>query len=260
MYTGMPKASVVLSLVRMLQRFELNYYGNWTVSKICLEDQVFLTLMKLRLNTPHLDLAIRFGISTTTAANIFTTVVCALHEILFLSCMSKVPSRCKVVACLPECFSSFCNCRQVWDCTEVEIEVPRTDLEAQRLTYSHYKSCNTFKALVSITPNGTIQFCSKLFTGNTSDKEIVIRSGVLDTCEVGDMILADKGFLVRDILPAGVTLNIPSFLNAPSKQFTDNQALSNRTISRARIHVERSIQRIKEFNILDCIPAHHRTI
>jgi hypothetical protein len=260
MYTGMPSAKVVIAVTRILQRFPLNYYQGWVAQKLSMEDQVFLKLMKLRLNTPLLDLAIRFDISPTTVANVFTTIACALHEILFVGCMDKLPSRNKVKACLPECFSGFCNCRQVWDCTEVAIEVPRSDLEAQRMTYSHYKSKNTFKALISIAPNGTIQYCSKLYTGNTSDKEIVLRCGILDTCEIGDMIMADKGFLVRDILPLGVTLNIPAFLNSSSRQFTGAQVLTNRTLSRARIHVERSIQRVKEFNILDCIPVHHRQI
>ncbi|CAH2006762.1 unnamed protein product [Acanthoscelides obtectus] len=37
----------------------------------------------------------------------------------------------------------------------------------------------------------------------------------------GDMILADKGFLIKALLPAGVPLNIPPFLTTP--QFTESQ-------------------------------------
>jgi hypothetical protein len=259
LYTGLPNFRVLMVVVDTLSRFELNYNDGWAVRVISLSDQVFLTLMKLRLNTPNLDLALRFGVSVSTVSNIFNTITSALHEIFFKSCLSKLPSRGRVRSCLPECFSTFCECRHVLDCTEISIEVPRSDLDAQRMTYSHYKSKNTFKALISISPNGTIQYCSELYTGNTSDKEIVLRSGIVDTCEAGDMILADKGFLIRDILPPGVTLNIPSFLSS-SRQFTDAQVVSNRAISRARIHVERAIQRVKEYNILDCIPSHHRPI
>lgn len=224
-----------------------------------LEDQLLMVLMKLRLNVPMMDLAVRFDVSRTSVANIFVTIVCALHEILFKNCMKQIPSQRKTRACLPECFSTFCSCRQVWDCTEIGIEVPRQNLSANRLTYSAYKSKNTFKALVSIAPNGTIVYCSDLFSGNTSDKEIVIRCGILTSCEAGDMILADKGFLIHDILPPGVSLNIPSFL-PNSRQFSHDQVQQSRTISRARIHVERAIQRIKEYNILDCIENHHRNV
>ncbi len=209
---------------------------------------------------PMMDLGVRFNVSRTTIANVFTTIVCALHEIFFKHCMTTIPSQQKTKACLPEFFSSFCSCRQIWDCTEVAIEVPRQSLSANRMTYSSYKSKNTFKALVSISPNGAIVYCSDLFSGNTSDKEIVIRSGVLHTCEAGDMILADKGFLIHDILPTGVSLNIPSFLPSQSRQFTHDQVLRSRAIARARIHVERAIQRIKDFHILDLIENHHRTI
>lgn len=159
---------------------------------------------------------------------------------------------------LPDCFEQFKSCRQVWDCTEIGIEIPQKSLTANRQTYSSYKSKNTFKALLSISPNGAIIFCSNLFSGNTSDKEIVIRSGVLRTLQAGDLVLADKGFLVHDILPPGVSLNIPAFLPSVNRQFTSEQVLQSRAISIARIHVERAIQRVKEFNILDCIEHHHR--
>ena len=39
-----------------------------------------------------------------------------------------------------------------------------------------------------------------------SDKETTAKSGVL---EDGDNLMADRGLDVSDILPAGVTLNIP---------------------------------------------------
>ncbi|CAI6356648.1 unnamed protein product [Macrosiphum euphorbiae] len=68
----------------------------------------------------------------------------------------------------------------------------------------------------------------------------------------GDLILADKGFLIRDILPPGVSLNIPPFLDTP--QFTPNQVVQTETIAKARIHIERAIQRIKCDSILDVIP------
>lgn len=118
MYTGLP-ASAVLLLASLLSRFQLNYVYGWSVSRISLIDQVFLTLMKLRLNMPTLDLAVRFNCSATTVSNVFITITAALHEILFECFMRTIPSTNKNRACLPECFSSFCNCRLIMDCTEI---------------------------------------------------------------------------------------------------------------------------------------------
>ncbi len=134
-------------------------------------DQLFLTLMKLRLNVPNHDIALRFNCSETTVTNIFQTILSALHEVLCCAFMKTVPSTAKNRACLPECFSSFCNCRLIMDCTEVFIEVPRCNMEHQRATYSNYKSRNTFKGLICTAPNGTITFMSTLYGGSVSDKK-----------------------------------------------------------------------------------------
>ena len=42
---------------------------------------------------------------------------------------------------------------------------------------------------------------------------IVQQSGLLNHFVPGDMIMVDKGFLIQDILPNGVSRNIPPFLN-----------------------------------------------
>ena len=46
--------------------------------------------------------------------------------------------------------------------------------------------------------------------GNASDKQVVKESRLLGLLEKGDSVMADKGFLIQDLLdPLGVTLNIP---------------------------------------------------
>ena len=71
----------------------------------------------------------------------------------------------------------------------------------------------------------------------------------------GDLIIADKGFLIQDILPSGVSLNIPPFLH---NQFTPSEVLRTEEIGSARVHVERVNARIKNFRILNFIPHHLR--
>ena len=46
-------------------------------------------------------------------------------------------------------------------------------------------------------------FVSECYPGSTTDKEIVVDSGILNKLVVGDNVMADKGFLIHDILPEG---------------------------------------------------------
>ena len=217
-----------------------------------------MTLMKLRRNFSQIDLGVRFNLSHTAVSNVLHTWLSALHCILVEGLLpSAPPSLANNKASLPSCFATFSSCRMILDCTEVEIAIPmRTD--AQSFTYSHYKHRNTFKGLVGVAPNGVVTFASKLYPSSTSDKEVVRHSKALDMMEPGDMVLADKGFLIHDLMPAGVSLNLPPFLSTP--QFTVAQAKLTSRIARARIHVERAIQRIKLFAILDYIPHQLRSI
>lgn len=141
------------------------------------------------------------------------------------------------------------------DCTDIKIAVPK-QMDTQKETYSSYRSMNAFKLLIGVAPNAVITYCSKLYPGSASHKEIIQDSGVLDHFKPGDLILADKGFLIHNIMPEGVTVNIPPFLN--HGQLTHSEAHATKLIAQNRIHVERAIARLKEFQILKCIPSHLR--
>lgn len=216
MYTGLPDRSVFMCLFNSLQHLKVHYYGGWIVDKIAKREQLLMTLMKLKLNYLNQDLALRFNCSCSTVSNIILTWIHVLHVALFKKFMKNVPRGTKNRTCLPSAFASFTNCRMILDCTEVYTAVPE-QLNKQRVTYSNYKHRNTLKGLVGVAPNGVVTFVSDLYVGSTSDKKIVQHCGVLSMFEPGDLILADKGFLINDILPAGVSLNIPPFLMTAMK-------------------------------------------
>lgn len=255
--TGLPTAKTFMLLLQLLCRFKLNYYYGWAVDSVSLEDQLFITLRKLRSNIASTTLAWEYSVSKTTIANIFLTWVHAMWEVLFEGMMKRMPSRMKNQTSLPSSFASFSNCRVIIDCTEVRVAIPSL-FKNQSQTFSHYKHFHTFKALVGVAPNAVITFVSNLYPGSTSDKAIVAHCGILEQLECGDLILADKGFLISDILPTGVTVNIPPFLS--NGQFTREQCILTRNIARARIHVERANARIKSFQILTFIPAQYRDL
>ena len=57
----------------------------------------------------------------------------------------------------------------------------------------------TWKSLIGISPAGIVTFVSDLYPGSISDKQIKKQSGLIDLCEEGDAIMADKGFLISDL-------------------------------------------------------------
>ena len=137
--------------------------------------------------------------------------------------------------------------RVIIDDTEVFIETPSLP-EIQQMTFSSYKNHNTYKALVGISPGGAITFVSILFPGSISDKELTRKSGLLQCLEEGDSVMADHGFDIQDDLtPIGVRVNIPPFL----RQLDGCELIETRRIASLRIHVERAMERIKNYHIFD---------
>ena len=157
---------------------QIHYFYGWKVERILLEDQVFITLVKLRQNYTNLHLAELFHCSTATTNNVILTFVHVLFKLLYEDCLRTVPSREKNRTSMPESFSLFGHCKMVIDCTDLEIAAPGL-MGDQKLTYSTYRRMNSFKTLIGVAPNADINHVSKLFPGSTSDKAIVQKS---DTC------------------------------------------------------------------------------
>lgn len=114
------------------------------------------------------------------------------------------------------------------------------------------KKCNKVKNVIGILPNGAAAYCSAAYPGSFSDKKIVEHCGILNLLQPGDMILADKGFKIEEMLPSGVSCNIPPFLETP--QSTSDEIARGRSIAKARVHIERLNERMKKYRILQLIP------
>ncbi len=259
MGTGLPDKAMFRRVVRLVQRFEgsIVYAAGWKVEGLMMESQVFMTLMKVRQNYTNLHLAQLFSCSTATVANVVKTIIHLLHTVLFKNMMAAVPSRQKNRESMPASFvPSASNCRIIIDCTDIQVAAPK-EMDKAKMTYSAYRGMYSFKVLIGVAPNGVITFCSSLFPGSVSDKAITLQSGLLDHLKAGDMVMADKGFLISDIVPEGVSVNIPPFLN--NGKFTESEVRATREVARNRIHVERANARIKDFKILQVIPSHLRS-
>ena len=93
-----------------------------------------------------------------------------------------------------------------------------------------------------------------MYGGRASDKFITSDSAdLLLNLEKGKgSVMADRGFLIEGILnDMGVKLHMPSFKGSERPQISKKELLTSEKISSVRTHIERAIQRIKTFHILD---------
>ena len=79
------------------------------------------------------------------------------NSVSFIKESDRVPEREAVRENLPFSFSSFKNGIGIIDCTEIFIEQPQNQL-ARAQVYSNYKSYNTVKYLIGITPAFAVSF------------------------------------------------------------------------------------------------------
>jgi hypothetical protein len=211
--------------------------------------QFFSVLVRLRLGLFVCDISERFCISEGTFSKYFSTWICFLsHE---LKSLNPFPSRDIIQRTMPESFqTSYPSVRVILDCTEIFIQ-RSSSLLNQSMTFSSYKHHTTAKFLVGITPSGVISFVSEGWPGKTSDRQLTMESGILDLLQENDSVMADKGFTIRDLLEKKkCKLNIPPFRGA-SGQFTTEEVFKTQEIASLRIHVERSIGRVKNFHIIN---------
>ena len=211
--------------------------------QLTLMNEFFLVLLKLRLNLHSEDLAFRFGVSLSSVSRIIHKWLDIMYA--RLNVFIRWPEREVIRKTLPEAFKKhYPKARCIIDCSEIFIERP-TSFKAQSQTYSHYKKHNTVKFLIGITPAGVICFLSQCWGGRVSDQELTRNSGFLDKIQPGDVILADRGFLIEDeLVLRGASLEIPAFTKGKS-QLPQFEVEKSRQLARIRIHVERVIGMLK---------------
>eukprot|EP00117_Sycon_ciliatum_P003152 scpid97709/ scgid8066/ len=214
--------------------------------KIGYEDQFFYVLVRLRRNVSELELAHRLGVHESSVSRMFTTWINFLaYELAALHPFPETHPRVMATS-----FKRYPNTRIIIDCTEIFTRRP-SGLQTRKQLFSSYKHHNTLKFLVGISPSGAVLFISKAWGGRASDKKITLNSGLMKLLKPGQVVMADRGFLVAEELKnIDVELIMPSFLGAKRTQLTPAEVTRTRRIANRRIHVERAIARIKEFEIL----------
>jgi hypothetical protein len=217
---------------------------------LSLQEQLLMTLMKFRMNLNFDFIAFCFGISQSTTETYFHTWIDVLYdrvapEFVFWG------ERNELRLTMPMVFRSglYRHVASMIDCFEIPVQKSK-NLILQAASFSTYKGCNTNKYLISGTAQGSVNYISPSYGGKVSDKHIVQDCDYLQNLLPGDTVLADRGFLVaEDIGQFEAQLLIPAFKGKRSqidgKETEDTRELANR-----RIHIERIIGSVRNFDIL----------
>lgn len=244
-----------LNSVKMLDTFEqsirsFSAYKNSKYSTVTLRERILIVLIKLKTNLSFSCMGPLFNLHYQTVSMKFYQTVPWIRAV----CEALVywPSQTEIKKNMPHYFRPmYEDVVAVLDCTEIAIKKPAC-LHCRINAYSHYKGRETAKYLIAVTPGGTISFISRGYGGKCSDKQIVVQENFLNKINLGESVMTDKGFLIDDECQRrGVKLVRPPFLRAPLTQLSQIDATENVSIAAARVHVERAIQRIKQFGILN---------
>ena len=129
------------------------------------EEEFFLTLVRLRCAFSIEDLSVRLNLSSSSISGISITCIDFLHSRLRM--LSIWASKETVVKTISYCFQSkYPTTRIILACTELFIEMS-TSYRSQSATFSSYKYHNTAKGVVGISPNDAITFVSDLYVGRS---------------------------------------------------------------------------------------------
>ena len=154
----------------------------------------------------------------------------------------------------PKRCDSIRNIHSIIDCSELFIETPQArDLQAS--TWSTYKHQNTLKYLIGVSPDSSIVYVSKAYTGRVSDKEITVLTEYLDTVPPYSVVMCDKGFnITEECASRRIDRYVPPGKRGISQMGNAEVSKTNR-IARLRILVEQVIRRMKCFRILSSSTA-----
>ena len=141
-YTGISNAKLFYYCFELITKGQLTLHNQ---SALCLEDQVLLVLIRLRLGLSEQLLAYLFNINITTVSRIFLRWIPTMYRKFKM--LNIWPTKDQVMKTLPMAVAlKYPSLRVIIDCTEIKIPKPTSQVN-QQITSSN-KNCKTAKALV----------------------------------------------------------------------------------------------------------------
>lgn len=210
---------------------------------------ILITLKKIKLNESFSILALQFGYTQSAISRIFSKCL----PLLAMKMKELIiwPTTKEIFKNLPIAFRArYSNVVSIIDCLEIQIEKPSNAVH-QSLSWSQYKKCNTLKYLISCTPDGLVNFISVGYSGRATDVMIVEDCGFLDCLPPKTAVMADRGFKeISHLLEKKqcTLIRPPSVFKSTASAKEDVK--QSKRIAALRIHIERVINRLREFHML----------
>ncbi|XP_015903472.1 uncharacterized protein [Parasteatoda tepidariorum] len=220
-----------------------------TYSNISPYNQFFAFLIYLRTGISQFFLSILFKIGQPSTSRILSNVSSFMYN--RIRPIKIWPSREQINRkSSPIFFRHYPNCRVILETVELQIQRP-TSVQTQRLTFSTKKNTYTIKGLVGKTPTGGISFISDVWPGSISERDLFLKSGILDCLEKNDLVIADKSFDIREELEEkGCFLCTPKFLT-DRISFSHEEQLLYPNATHHRIHYDLATSKFNKFKFFD---------
>ena len=227
---------------------KLNVNKDRKLSKI---DEFFMVMLRLKVGflTPVLQHI--FQVSAGFVSCVFNTWINLMYVDLKHLC--EMPGKEVLHGNKSHVMGDFENVSIIIDCTEVFAERPG-NLGVAKQMWSDYKHHITYKWLIGLSPQMGVIYVSRMYGGRASDKFITLKSdNFLESLKYNEgVVMADRGFVINaELKQNGIELITPSFKGVGRAQMSESEINFSEKVARTRGHVERVIQRIKTYHILD---------
>ena len=200
------------------------------------ENQLLLTLFKLRCNHPEQQIAKQMHTSVGSVSQIFNFWIKLMYRKFKIMNISS-PLQQLQPTMPQEVRETFPNCREIFDATEIYTQKP-TDPITQKLLWSNYKHHHTVKVQIGCSASGVVSSISDTYGGGTCDKQLFQKSAVVNHLSPGDGIMVDKGYLINDLLQGtGIELMRPPFLPSGTQFSAEERDEGQKSVTRdGRLH------------------------
>lgn len=215
----------------------------------CSKLAILLTLRKMKLDEQLFNLAHTFNMRESEIVGILKYAIPKIGA--YLKKYIYWPKKEVIRKNLPESFKDkYSNVESIIGCFELGIEEPSTP-DFQSLTWSSYKNEHTLKYLISITPDGFINFISKAYGGAADDTEIVDGSDYLDNLRPNVGVMVHRGCEnLDDILAERNCTLIKPASSTDGRKLTDAQKIEAKMIRRLTIQIDKVMKRLRDYRFI----------
>ena len=211
-YTGLCSMNLFLDIHQDIHKeFRINIEAEENVEYIQSEDQLLMTLMRLKCNFSLSDLSVRFGFRSIKIKDAMINWINYLHNYFYENRMKiqPFPFYANEPLKLPKCFNIFTNSRIIIGVVNIIFSVSWISDQ----NYGKELKKKQLRGIVGLSPMNEVIFASDLYPEEVQLTDIILQSELLLKLSPGDSILSEVNLNLDHILPLHVEFNRPLYLD-----------------------------------------------